>query len=61
MSDARPELPFEAEQRAAARERYAAGELRAALHVWDSLTYPELLSDEEVVMFENARREVRGS
>lgn len=50
--------PFEAQQRAAARKKYDAGELRGALHLWDTLDYPELLSDEEVVMFETARRKV---
>ncbi len=54
------ESPFEAEQRAAARAKYDVGELRAALHLWDCLEYPELLSDEEVVMFETARRTVAG-
>ena len=48
--------PFEAEQRAAARAKFEAGELRAALHLWDSLEYPEQLSDDEVEMFETARR-----
>ena len=50
--------PFEAEQRALARQRYEAGELRAALHLWDTLEYPEQMDDDEVAMFETARREV---
>ncbi len=54
------ESPFEVEQRATARALYAAGELRAALQLWDTLEFPELLSDEEVGMFETARRTVRG-
>lgn len=53
--------PFETSQRQAARLAYESGDLRAALHLWDSLEYPELLDDEEVVMFETARREVSGS
>ena len=53
--------PFEAEQRAAARTKFEAGELRAALHLWDSLEYPEQLSDDEVEMFETARRTASGT
>lgn len=53
--------PFEAEQRSLARAKYDAGELRAALHLWDSLEYPEQMTDEEVEMFETARRTVSGS
>lgn len=52
------ESPFEAEQRATARSCYKRGELRAALKMWDSLEYPELLPDDEVEMFEAARRAV---
>ena len=52
--------PFEAEQRALARAKYEAGELRAALHLWDTLEFPEQLPDDEVVMFETARRTVSG-
>ena len=52
----RVSTPFEADKRAAAREQYAAGELRAALHLWDSLDYPEQMDDDEVEMFETARR-----
>lgn len=55
------ELPFEADQRALAREHYDAGRVRAALHVWDALDHPEWLSDEDVALFEQARREVSGS
>ena len=50
--------PFEAEQRRQAVEKYDAGEYRAALHLWDSLDYPEQMSDDEVAMFETARRRV---
>ncbi len=50
--------PFEAQQRARAREKFDAGELRAALHLWDTLDYPEHLDDDEVAMFETARRQV---
>ena len=53
--------PFEAEQRAQARAKYDAGELRAALHLWDSLEHPEQLDDDEVAMFETARAQVRGA
>lgn len=52
--------PFEAEQRAKARAKFEAGEVRAALQLWDSLDYPELLSDEDVALFETARRQVSG-
>ena len=52
--------PFEAEQRALARAKYEAGELRAALHLWDTLEFPEQLPDDEVAMFETARRTVSG-
>lgn len=54
-------VPFEAEQRRQAVEKYEAGEYRAALHLWDSLDYPEQMSDDEVAMFETARRLVAGS
>ena len=54
------ESPFEADQRARARASFQAGEYRAALNVWDSLDHPELLSDEEVAMFEAARLHVYG-
>lgn len=50
--------PVEADQRAQARAKYEAGELRAALHLWDSLQFPEQLPDDEVEMFETARRTV---
>jgi hypothetical protein len=56
VSLCRVSTPFEADKRAAAREKYTAGEIRAALHVWDSLDYPEQMDDEEVEMFETARR-----
>lgn len=52
--------PFEAEQRAEARAKYEAGEYRAALHLWDSLDYPEQMDDDEVAMFETARLLVSG-
>jgi hypothetical protein len=52
--------PFEADQRALARAKYQAGELRAAMHLWDALEFPEQLSDDEVAMFETARRTVSG-
>ncbi len=55
------ESPFEVEQRKLARIKFEAGELRAALHVWDTLEYPELLSEEDVVLFETARQQVRGT
>lgn len=51
-------VPFEAEQRRQAVEKYEAGEYRAALHLWDSLDYPEQMSSEEVEMFETARLRV---
>ena len=54
-------VPFEAEQRRQAVEKYTAGEYRAALHLWDSLDYPEQMSDDEVAMFETARRLVAES
>jgi hypothetical protein len=54
MSDS----PFEQEQRAQARAKYDAGEWRAALHLWDALEFPELLTDDDVACFEDARRRV---
>ena len=48
-------VPFEAEKRRQAVEKYEAGEYRAALHLWDSLDYPEQMSGDEVEMFETAR------
>ena len=47
----------ELEQRAQAREKFEAGEYRAALHLWDSLVHPELLSELEISMREVALRE----
>lgn len=47
----------EAALREQAREKYAAGAVRAALHLWDSLEHPELLSAEEVALREAALRE----
>lgn len=49
--------PDESAQRQLAREKFEAGEYRAALHLWDALEYPELLSDLEVSMREVALRE----
>lgn len=40
----------ESTQRQLAREKFEAGEYRAALHLWDTLEHPELLSDAEVSM-----------
>lgn len=40
----------ESTQRQQAREKFEAGEYRAALHLWDALEHPELLSDAEVSM-----------
>jgi hypothetical protein len=50
--------PFEVPRRAQARAAYEEGEFRAALHLWDSLEFPEQMTDEEVAMFESARRRV---
>jgi hypothetical protein len=47
----------ESEQRALAREQFEAGEYRAALHLWDTLAHPELLTDLEVSMRQVAMRE----
>jgi hypothetical protein len=51
----------EAAQRRLAREKFLAGEYRGALHLWDTLDHPEVMSDAEVEMFETARREVQGT
>lgn len=48
---------MEEEQRALAREKFEAGEYRGALHVWDSLEHPELLTELEGSMREVALRE----
>ena len=50
----------EVAQRAQAREKFRAGEFRAALHIWDTLEHPELMSEDEIEMFETARRDVQG-
>ena len=52
--------PFEAAERAQALAHFEAGNYRAALHLWDALDFPELLSDDEVRKFETARRHVTG-
>lgn len=49
--------PDESEQREQAREKFEAGAFRAALHLWDNLEHPELLSDLELSMREVALRE----
>jgi hypothetical protein len=48
---------MEEEQRQQAREKFEAGEYRGALHLWDSLEHPELLTDLEVSMRQVALRE----
>lgn len=48
--------PFEAAERAQALAHFEAGNFRAALHVWDALEFPEMLTDDEVSKFETARR-----
>ncbi len=47
----------EGDRRALAREKFEAGEYRGALHIWDALDHPELLTDLEVAMREVALRE----
>lgn len=47
----------ETAQRAQAREKFEAGEYRAALHIWDALDHPELLTEVELSMREVALRE----
>ncbi|MCU1595819.1 MAG: hypothetical protein JWO12_3211 [Frankiales bacterium] len=47
----------ESEARRQATERFEAGEYRAALHLWDGLAHPELLTDLEIAMREVALRE----
>lgn len=47
----------EIEARTQATELFEAGKYRAALHLWDALEHPELLTDLEVSMREVALRE----
>ena len=53
-------MTFEVEQRAQAKQKFEAGEFRAALHIWDTLEHPEVMDDAEIAMFEAARRKVQG-
>lgn len=47
----------ESDQRAEAVAKFEAGQYRGALHLWDALEHPELLTDLEVSMREVALRE----